>query len=863
MGATGLLLRRFSLRHWRRAPGQNALLVLILSLGVGVFIAIRLANRAAIASFRNFTDTLVGPSDWVIEAPVGPLPESVLGELRSGLGGKAVEIIPVLEATAAAPVRGVGLYETPTYTLVGLDLIGVLNLEAARGAAAPQALRGGFDRFWADFQDGPRVWVPPALSAERSLRVAIDDRVAELPVAGVIAGKPGGEPPPKNLLIMDLPRLQALTGRIGRLDRVEFVVDPGPDLDRRRAELGAWLTRLGGNGRRWTVRTPGARRQVAEEMTAAFRLNLTVLSLIALLVGLYLIVQALDGAVVRRRSEIAILRSLGVDAAAIRRLWLLESAVLGLIGGAGGVAAGWLGAQAAVRAVGRTVNTLYYATTVSRAGLAPGEIWLGLGLGMAASVAAGWWPAREAAETPPTQILGRGAAPGAGIWRRPWYGLAALVGGWALTRVGPLRLEGGTRFPLAGYGAALLWIVGGGVLFAGALPLAARAARALGRCGPAARVAMGHLGRPSGRHALAVASLLSAVGMSAGMAILVASFERTVRSWIGHELQADLYVYSAGARSASASDRIPAATWESLARHPGVASAAVLAAYPIHLGPGAPAQLEGTNLETVHRLADLPWLKQPRGDALFDPRRDARLAAVSESFADRFRKGVGDRVVLPTPAGPRAVTIAGVYADYGSDQGTILVPWHSLVAWMGDASATHVSLFVRPGVNPDALGAAIEHAYPGLRVLTRSRLRALVLRVFRQTFGITYALEAVGLVVAIAGLALALASVLLDRREELTTLRALGFSRPELAAASSWEGLALAGWGAAGGLVLSLALGWLLVHVINKQSFGWTLQVDLPGGRLALLAGAVALTGAGVSFVVGLWGADLPADREE
>ncbi|MGH7994913.1 MAG: FtsX-like permease family protein, partial [Opitutaceae bacterium] len=742
------------------------------------------------------------------------------------------------------------------------DVVSMFNLESLKAPAAANARGREAGDFWQTLQNGSYVWVPPALAEAKSVRLVIGGQLVDLPVAGPIQAARDGAEPPNNLLVMDLPRLQRLIGRVGRIDRVEFIVAPGPRVEERRAELGAFLRRLGGDGSRWFVRTPGARREVAKRMTEAFRLNLLVLSLIALLVGLYLILQALDGAVVRRRQEIAILRSLGVDASTIRGLWLVESAALGMLGGLAGVGLGWLGAQGAVRAVGRTVNTLYYATTVSRAGLDWPDAWLGLGLGIAASIAAGWWPAKEAAQTPPAQILGRGAAPGAAFWRRPWIGVALLAAGYGLIWFGPLRLAGGVRFPLAGYAAALAWILGGGIVFAGTLPLAAGLCRGLGWSGAAARVALTHLRRPSGRHGLAVASLLCAVGMSAGMAILVSSFERTVRHWIAHSLAADLYLYSAGARSASASSQIPAAIWRRIVAHPGVADALVLAAYPIQIGKGAPALLTGTDLRRMHRLADLPWIEGP-DRAAFDPARNAHLVVVSESFSDRFRKWKGDRLTLPTPAGPEAVTVAGVYADYGNERGTVMAPWHSLVSWMGDDSATHVSLFLRPEANAVAMRAELTREFPGLEVFTQRELRELVLRVFRQTFSITYALEVIGIFVAVAGLALAMASVLLDRRDELTTLRALGFSRREIAGAASSEGLALAVWAIIGGLTLSLAMGWLLIHVINKQSFGWTLQFHFPSGQIAILGVAVATTGWAVSYAVGLWGAELPADREE
>ena len=184
-------------------------------------------------------------------------------------------------------------------------------------------------------------------------------------------------------------------------------------------------------------------------------------------------------------------------------------------------------------------------------------------------------------------------------------------------------------------------------------------------------------------------------------------------------------------------------------------------------------------------------------------------------------------------------------------------------AWFGEESVTSIALYVKPGVEPDALRAELVQRYPGLSVLTNARLRGEVLRIFRQTFSITHALEIIGVAVAMTGLALTLISVLLDRRDELTTLRALGFSRRQLAISASLEGLAVSLCAVVTGLLLSLALGWLLIHVINKQSFGWTLSAALPIGRLVGLAVAVTATGWLVSFTVGWWGADLPADREE
>jgi len=874
-----LLLRRFSLRHARLAPRATALLIGILALGVAVFVSIRLANRAAVSSFTHFTDTLTGQSDFIVQAPAGTLPESVLSEMRTALGARPVHIVPVVEATAARaqpPGEAAGFGRT-SYTLLGVDLLSLANLASQRqvergyfnqdqstGGRAVQNDEAGADRFWRAYNAGPQVWVSAAFAPAppKSLDLVLDERVQTLTVAGVIPAAKESPRVPPTLLILDLPHLQMLTGKVGRVDRVEFLIEPGPRAAERRTELKAILETLGGD--RWFVTTPGAQRESAETMTRAFRLNLTILSLIALLVGLYLIFQALDGAVVRRRTEIAILRSLGVEERAIQFAWLTEAAVLGLVGGALGVGLGWAGAQLAVRAVGQTVNALYYTTTVEAASLAPGEFALGLVVGLVASLVAGWWPARLAARTPPAQVLPRGVAPAAGgRWQRSFaLGAGCIALGVALAQLPPLRLDGAGRFPLAGYAAAFCWIFGGGLMCGWLLPLLARAARGLGDAWAPARVALSHLRRPSGRHRLSVAALHCAVGMAAGMAILVASFELTVRGWIVRSLQADLYIASAGAQSASTANFISADAADRLAAHPAVAAAAKLTALRISLD-GIPTMLTGTDLALMHARSDMPWVKPPDDPALWDVTRNAGLALISEAFSERFRKKAGDVLRVPTPAGVKTLTITGIYADYGNERGSIMVDRAHLTQWLGDDRVTNVSLWLKPGVDADSLREELRREFPGLAIFTNAKLRAEVLRIFRQTFAITYALEVIAVLVAVVGLALALVSVLLDRREELTTLRALGFTRRELAGAAALEGGTVAVAAVAGGLTLSVALGWLLIYVINKQSFGWTLGFALPWGQLAALAAAVVGTGIAVSYFVGRWGADLPADREE
>lgn len=886
--------RRITWRHWRGAPLQSALLVGLLALGIGVFFAIRLANRSAVASFQNFTDLITAESDGLISPPAGLLPESALPELRAALGREPVQMVAVLETTAARP-RGAGddgIGSRETFQLLGLDLIAVQNLAGQRrvdrswfsqrgadlGAAAPADPPGteSLSPFWSLFRDPRAVFVSGALAQRDGLEVGADlplvinERIVPLRVAGIIPEAAGRPRAPAQLLVMDLPALQALTGRAGQLSRIEFVLEEGPERSARWERLRARLEALAGtsaDAARWRVATPGDRRASGEVMTRAFRLNLTILSLLALLVGLYLVFQALDGAVVRRREEIAILRSLGVTAAEIRRLWLGEAALLGLLGGGLGLLLGWAGAQGAVRLVGRTVNALYYATAADAAALRADECMMALILSLGTSLLAGWLPAKAAADTPPAQVLGRGATAtfaGPRLWRRS--GLAGLLvaAGVGLAGLPPVQLSGGGRLSLAAYGAALAWVFAAGMWGGWVLRLLGRAV-SRSRWGNASvilRLAASQLREPSGRHRLAVAGLVCAVAMTAGMAILVGSFDTTMRRWIARTFQADLYVSSDGAQSASTENRISPATWRRVLDHPSVAEAQVLQAARIEL-PAGETLLVGADLDFFRRHARPAWREEPEDPSAFGATLVNTPVFVSESFAERFRVRRGSRVVVPTPAGAEEVRVAGVFSDYGNERGSMLVARERFVRWFGDELASSLILVLHPGHAPEAVRGDLQREHPGLAVFTQAYLRGEALRIFRQTFAITHALELIGVLVAVAGLGFTMVSLLWERRGELTTLRALGLRRGELAAAAAWEGALTAASGVFVGLLTSGALGWLLIHRVNRQTFGWTLETDLPWGQLAALAATVIGTATWTAWLAGRWGARLPAEQEE
>lgn len=861
-----LLLRRILWRHWCRAPKSTAALVLTLALGVGVFFSVRLANQAAVAGFELFTANLTGESDLVLASPAGWLPEAILPELREITDPLPAFFFPVVEGTATVPAtgrRGDG-FLGQQLQVVGLDVPTLANLIYLADEQYEPPQRTGVTNNPAL----PRAYAAQS-AAERNgwavgepVELIWNTEPLEVLLAGTLPAGNFRVSPPDNLLLMDLTDVWRLGGRDGFLSRVEVRLPPGENRD-------AWLnqvrTRLeaASNGR-WLMETPDSLRASGATMTRAFRLNLTVLSGLALLVGLYLITQALEAAVVRRRQEIGVLRSLGIEAGAIRAAWLSEALLLGVIGGVLGLLLGFGGAQLAVRGIAQTVNSLYYSNTVSAAAWNWPEASLAFGVGCLTSLIAGWLPARDAAETPPARVLQRGYRGGGLRWLENttagWLLIAAGVAAWF---VPPLEWSGAVRFPLAGYLAAIAWVLGAGILGGRALGwigvVGARAANER----PLLRFAASQLKRPTGRHRLAVAGLIVAFGMAAGMSILIASFERTMETWINRSLRADLFVAPQGVGNISNANRIEPPVWRALVNDPAVGRAEIGQMYPVRFDGGTTYLVgAGAGQGEPPGWRDLIWLQRPTTPDLA-PTAAFVPAWVNESFVNRFQRRVGDVVEAPTPAGIQALRVTGVFADYGNERGAIVIDREQLAAWFQDDRALNVAVYLKPGIDSDVVRDRWLAEHPGLVVRPNARLREEVWRIFNQTFAVTHALQWIGIVVAVGGVALALISLAIERKREFATLQELGLTRRQVARTVALEAVLLSGAGIVVGTVLSVALGALLIYVINKQSFGWTLAFVVPPFQLVLAAVAVLIVGAITAWRIGHWAATLPSDREE
>jgi putative ABC transport system permease protein len=846
------LALRLVLRALLRERGRVLLAALTIALGVSAFLAIRLANRAAVASFSAFAQGLGQGSDLILRAEAGPLRETDLGALE-GLREEAW-ILPVLEGSFTRE----GSLES--YQVLGTDLVGIANQTPAVPDAAAEVGATDASGFYRGLQDPSAVLVTQALARTEDLRPGavlrgfVNGRPVALTVAGIALDAPNRPPLQRALLVMDLPAAQALLGRPGELDRVELGLREGARLED--LERGA-SSRL---PRGWMLEAPETRAASARTMTAAFRFNLTVLSLIALAVGAYLLFQAFDAAVNRRRETWATLRSLGCPPSVLNALVLLEAAVLGLAGSALGVVLGWALAQGAVRAVSRTVDTLYGASAARSARLEPGEAVLAFGLGVLTCLAAAALPARAAAATAPVQLLAHGASTRPARWRR-WAlaGLAALLGGSALAFLP--KPPAGTAWH-AYLGAALV-LLGGSLATLGLLPLLGLPGTA--RAPWALRLALRPLRRPTGRHGFAAAALAVAVGMTAGMGVMVKSFEATVLTWIGTNLKADLYVAPQGSEGMAARHRMPAELADAVASDPAVQAADRFQVVPLRF-LGAPTFLGAGDFSVHARFGHVAILQGGEPNALMARIHGQGLAdpggLASETFSRRFGVQLGDVLELPTPSGPRRLTVRGIYADYGNERGSLIVDRPVFLDWFRDDRVASLALYLQPGRDPAVEATRLAAAHPGLRFRSNRALREQVATIFHQTFALTYALEVIGLGVALAGLVQALLGLALARRGDIWTLRSLGASEGEVSAVLVGEGFGVALAGALGGLGLGVLLSQILVRVLNPQVFGWTLRFALPWGFLALVV-LLTLTAAALALLpAARWAARLRADRE-
>jgi putative ABC transport system permease protein len=559
-------------------------------------------------------------------------------------------------------------------------------------------------------------------------------------------------------------------------------------------------------------------------------------------VGAFLIYNAIAVSVVRRRSEIGVLRALGATRAQVRLAFLAEATVFGCAGMILGLLFGRVMAEGAVDLMALTVRTLYVTSAPGDIAITPARLFTAAIAGLGVALAAAWQPANEAARVPPTEAMARGRREHIARLRVGRNAVIGLVLAALATLASFMPPFGAT--PVFGYLASVLLI--GASAFA--VPWIVRAASHSATRGARAAFGIeGFLGSRSvaaslARTSILVGALSTATAMLVSIGVMVGSFRETVSLWMDRQLRADVFVRPAGDPSVDRFPTFASAAADSIAALPVVEEVDHFRAYAIRYN-GAPATLGGGDAGVHGRRAGTRFLQGGDGGAIFDRLTQGDFAIVSEPFARKHDIWQGSKLRLPLGGKEAEFEVLGVFYDYSNERGIVIVDRSTLLRYLPNEDLSSLAIYLKPGVTPEDGARAVERAAAGrdLHVATNARLRREAIAIFDRTFAITWALEAVAIVVAVLGMAGALVAMVIDRRREVAVLRFLGASagqvRKLILTESGVLGLLSIGVGTALGTLLSL----ILIYVVNKQSFGWTIQFHWPLGLLVpALAGVYA-----------------------
>ncbi|HTO87815.1 MAG TPA: FtsX-like permease family protein [Thermoanaerobaculia bacterium] len=827
----------------RRHPLRLALPALGVAVGVAAVSAIQRANTSVTDSFREAAASLSGRSDFVITG-VNGVPIDALSRLaflwREGAFAPAVTGWAVLDDGSGELVEVLGL------DLAGDSAVRDVSLVSDPAASRAVSLKGNAVFLTAGFARRR------GLSVGRDLWLLAGGRRHRLAVAGLLAPTGVARAAAGDLLITDLFTAQRVLGKVGLVDRVDVVIDRAVSREAVRREI---LERLPAG---LSIEPPGRSAVTADRMVRAFRFNLNALASLTLLVGVFLIANAVSISVLRRRPEIATLRSVGTSRVLIFAVFLLEGLLIGAAGTALGEFGGVLLSRMALRAVSGTVTSVYLpAAKITDAGPGGAALLAAL-VGMLSALAAAALPAAEATRVEPAPAIRPGSVEGV---RRRRLGARGLAAGalLALAAVASLAppVDG---FPLFGFIAVVL-VVAALALVA---PLCVRAAdRVLAdllarRFGAPGRIGSRLFGGSLARNGISVTALAMALGMTLAMIITVSSIRETVRVWVETTLASDLWVKSPAGRSSGIIGDLPEEIVDFLQGIPGVEAVDPFRARDQVDPLGRPYTLASGDFRVVARIGGLPLLDGLDARAAAQDARRRGEAMISEPYARRFGVRRGDTLAIPTPRGERRLRVAGVYRDYSNDRGTIVIDRELYLSLFGDRRVTSVAVLAAAGVDAADLRRLIFEAAKGryaLSISTNRELRREALRIFDRTFAVTHALEAIAVAVAVLGIANALVASAIERRRSFGLLRSFGASSRQIRVSVLVEA-ALTGLTASLlALPAGAAFAGLLLLVINPQSFGWTVVSHVPPGRLALTVALVLAA----SLLAGLYPGRLAA----
>lgn len=846
------LSRWLLLGEWRAHPVRALVAIAAIAVGIALGFAIHLINAAAFNEFSAAIKGLSGVADIQVRGTEAFFDEQIYPALAQHDGVAVAS--PVLEFDASVPGQRTALKIIATDAFragyISPELIGVPSGDNIGDTLSDDAIF---------LSAAARQWLQPAAD---TITLQVGTGQLTLRVAGPVPGARAGQ----RIAVMDIGAAQWRFEKLGQLSRIDLKLRDGVNREAFKAQLEKALqSQYPG---RFRVNQPNDQEQNSrnEGMSRAYRVNLTVLALVALFTGAFLVFSTQALSVIRRRSQFALLRVLGLDRRRLLRQTLLEGLCLGIAGSATGIAAGYGLAAAALHYMGADLGAGFFSGVRPEVHFTPLAAAVYFALGVAVALLGCAAPALDAARARPAVALKSGTEEAAmARLARAWPALACMALAALLSQAPPVF-----ELPLFGYLSIALLLIGAiGLmprLAASVFRFAHRrwSAASADRPGASAVITLtlSRLANASGQAGIALGGVLSSFSLMVAMAIMVASFRVSLDDWLRHVLPADIYVSTA---SGGATAGLRPDEQAAVAALPGVASADFLHTSSLSLAAGRPAvTLMARDIDAADPGRTLAMVGATHTPAAGAP----PPVWVSEAMVDLYGMRPGQRIELPLSGRPRAFTVAGVWRDYSRPTGTIQMRLSDYRAITGEQDASGVALNLKPGAKAEDTLAALKRLpfAAALEASEPSEIRAMSMRVFDRSFAITYLLEAVAIVIGLFGVAATFSAQTLARAREFGMLRHVGVTRRQVLSILAIEGGALTGLGIVTGFVLGWVISLILIFVVNPQSFHWTMQLHMPWPLLAGVAGLLLTAAALTALLAGrqsLSGGPIRAVRED
>ncbi|HEY5753387.1 MAG TPA: FtsX-like permease family protein [Chthoniobacterales bacterium] len=807
------VLRIFAWQIVRYAVRHRLLAVLnvaSIALGVSVFLAIQIANHSANQALRASVDLVTGKATLEVR---GPIDGALFPKIAGFPGVKAAT--PVVE----------GVVTMPAFPGEYLRILGVDPFTSdAFSTVSFRSRNGTQDLDLQEFLSNPHAVAIPAefarkygLKIGQTLDVLVNSRRVSLEIRSILETDPSLSSGGTRMAAMDIGFAQVLFGMGSQVSSIQVLADEDVAAEIRKIVPPTV-----------SVASPTQRSRQVSQMLQSFQLNLTALSLVALLVGMFLVHNTVSASVVRRRTEIGILRSVGASRGQVRGLFLGEALLYGMAGLVLGIVGGVVLSNFLAATVSKTISSLYVLMSLDRVFVSVPQIILAVAVGLTSVLVAAWIPANEAATLPPVQALNPGISveKDHGVsWKMPVMGLlvcalSVLCGFFSLQKIAWL-----------GFASAFFFMAGCS-LFAPTLVVGMSSLlQKLGTRLLFASLAAQNLRRSLGRTSLTVAALATSIAMMIGVSVMIFSFRRTVDTWLGRSLVADLFVSPASNASLALGGFLPpdVASW--FEERPEVKAVDTFRQIqiPFH---GETIWLEVVRGYLRDNLRFLERDDRRRNGLLFE----TGYVLISEPFGRRFGLGAGDAITLPTPKGDRVFEIGGTYYDYTSDEGNVLMSRENFDFYWDDLRIHSVAVYLKERAETERVADAFRLRFAGIgefSVLENRAIRERIFNIFDQTFAITSLLRVIAIIVAIAGIILTLSMLVTERVRDLAVLRAIGAGRDQIRRLILVEAALIGGLSSILGLITGAGLAVILTFVVNKAFFGWTIQLAWPWILLA------------------------------